>query len=157
MDRQNRYGLDTKQTAATSSAKPSSTPADCSNTASNNLATRRPLKSSTPSSVQLVPYVGNMRDARKLFRLFKTVNEVKKIKDLLNGSMNTETYLNIGVRGFFGVYWFFDNLNILSKIKLLSFDNKQMAKYGASFWLLALVTNLILLIKQLMANFKNAA
>ena len=32
-----------------------------------------------------------------------------------------------------------------------------MAKYGASFWLLALVTNLILLVKQLMVNFKKTA
>lgn len=59
--------------------------------------------------------------------------------------------LNILVRGFFGLYWIFDNLNILSKIKILSFDNKQMAKTGATFWLLALLTNLILLLK----NFKD--
>jgi hypothetical protein len=54
------------------------------------------------------------------------------------------------------MYWFFDNLNILSKIKILSFDPKSMAKYGASFWLLGLITNLILLIKNLLESYKQA-
>lgn len=93
-----------------------------------------------------------MRDARKLFRLFKTVNEAKKILELMKGEMTVDNILSILVRFFFGVYWIFDNLNILSKIKLLSYDPKKMGKMGATFWLLALLTNLILLIKQLIAN-----
>ena len=93
-----------------------------------------------------------MRDARKLFRLFKTVNELKKMQDFLKQDMTTDNILNLIVRGFFGLYWIFDNLNILSKIKILSYDNKQMAKMGATCWLLALVTNLILLIKTLIAT-----
>lgn len=92
-----------------------------------------------------------MRDARKLFRLLKSVNEAKKIKDLLAQPLNAETYLNIIIRGFFLLYWLFDNLNILSKIKILNYDPKQMAKIGASFWLLGLLTNVILLIKNLIA------
>ena len=56
------------------------------------------------------------------------------------------------MRAFFGIYWIFDNLNILSKIKILNYDPKQMGKMGATFWLLALVTNMILLIKQLIDN-----
>lgn len=63
-----------------------------------------------------------------------------------------DNILSILVRVFFGIYWIFDNLNILSKIKILGYDPKQMAKKGATFWLLALITNLILLIKQLLAN-----
>ena len=93
-----------------------------------------------------------MRDARKLFRLFKTINEVKKIKDLMKQEPTVDNSLNIMVRGFFGVYWFFDNLNILSKIKILQHDSKQMAKIGSTFWLLALVANLVLLIRNLIAN-----
>lgn len=93
-----------------------------------------------------------MRDARKLFRLFKTINEAKKIIDLVKQEPTVDNSLNIMVRGFFGVYWFFDNLNILSKIKILSHDPKKMAKWGSTFWLLALVTNLALLIRNLMAN-----
>lgn len=97
-----------------------------------------------------------MRDARKLFRLFKTVNEAKKIKDIMGQDLTVDSMFNIVVRGLFGVYWFFDNLNILSKIKILSYDSKTMAKWGATFWLLALLVNLIHLIKQLLANFKKA-
>lgn len=93
-----------------------------------------------------------MRDARKLFRLFKTINEAKKIKDLLKQQPTVDNTLNILVRGFFGVYWLFDNLNILSKIKILQHNPKKMGKYGATFWLLALLTNLILLIRNLAAN-----
>jgi hypothetical protein len=60
--------------------------------------------------------------------------------------------LSIIVRGFFLLYWFFDNLNILSKIKILGQDPKKMAKIGATCWLLALLTNLILLFRNLLDN-----
>ena len=93
-----------------------------------------------------------MRDARKLFRLFKTVNEIKKIKEFLEKDLKADDILNIIIRGFFGVYWFFDNLNILSKIKILGYDAKKMGKLGSTFWLMALLTNLVLLIKNLLAN-----
>ena len=70
----------------------------------------------------------------------------------MKGDMTIDNILNILVRLFFGVYWIFDNLNILSKIKILSYDSKKMGKMGATFWLLALLTNLVLLIKQFIAN-----
>lgn len=89
-----------------------------------------------------------------MFRLFKTLNEAKKISDLLSKELTTESILNIGVRASFGIYWIFDNLNILSKIKLLNFDPKQMGKTGATFWLVALLLNLVLLIKTLLDNIK---
>lgn len=98
-----------------------------------------------------------MRDARKLFRLFKSVNEAKKIKDLTNGVLDANLGLNILIRAFFLLYWFFDNLNILSKIKLLDFDPKKMAKIGSTFWLIALVTNLVLLVRNLLANLKKCS
>lgn len=98
-----------------------------------------------------------MRDARKLFRLLKSVNEAKKIKDLLCTDMTIDNILNIIVRGFFLLYWFFDNLNILSKIKILNQDPKKMAKIGSTFWLLALLTNLLLLFKNLSSNLKKCS
>ena len=98
-----------------------------------------------------------MRDARKLFRLFKSVNEAKKIKDLTNGVLDINLGLNILIKAFFLLYWFFDNLNILSKIKLLDFDPKKMAKIGSTFWLIALVTNLVLLVRNLLANLKKCS
>jgi hypothetical protein len=97
-----------------------------------------------------------MRDARKLFRLFKSVNEAKKIKDLLGQTRDVDNILNILIRAFFALYWFFDNLNILSRIKIINQDAKKCAKWGATFWLLGLVTNLILLFKSLAANFEKA-
>ena len=94
-----------------------------------------------------------MRDARKLFRL-KSVNEAKKVKDLLEQDITLDNALNITVRSFFALYWLFDNLNILSKIKVLNGpDPKTMGKTASTFWLLALLTNLALLLCNLWANF----
>ena len=70
----------------------------------------------------------------------------------MKSEMTLDNILSILVRFFFGVYWIFDNLNILSKVKVLSYDPKKMGKTGAMFWLLALLTNLILLVKQFIAN-----
>ncbi len=67
-----------------------------------------------------------------------------------------DNVLNIIVRGFFLLYWFFDNLNILSKIKIMTQDPKRMAKLGATCWLLALLTNLILLVRNLLSNHTKA-
>ncbi len=94
-----------------------------------------------------------MRDARKLFRLFKSLNEFKKIKELVSGKngINIDVILNVLVRGSFMIYWLFDNLAILSKIKVLEKDPKPYGKLGASFWLLALVFNLILVVKDSIA------
>ena len=90
-----------------------------------------------------------MRDARKLFRLFKTLNEYKKIDDIIkkNPQMNVNNILAILTRAFFGVYWIYDNLNILSKIKIINKDPKSYAKTGSLFWLFALLINLITVIK----------
>jgi len=89
-------------------------------------------------------FVG-MRDARKLFRLFKSVNEYQKIMTLLNkGSLDiTELGLNVLTRLGFLLYWIFDNLAILSAIKFIKRDAKAYAKKGATFWLIALVLSLI--------------
>ena len=90
-----------------------------------------------------------MRDARKLFRLFKTLNEYKKIDDIIkkNPQMNVNNILAILTRAFFGVYWIYDNLNILSKIKIINKDPKAYAKTGSLFWLFVLLINLITVIK----------
>lgn len=85
-----------------------------------------------------------MKDARKLFRLFKTVNEVQKIIELFNKKDNDEINkaLNLAVRVFFGLYWYFDNLVILKTVKFLQGDFKQDGKRGSTCWLIALLLNL---------------
>ncbi len=108
-----------------------------------------------PSLVTISYYSGAMKDARKLFRLFKSINEYKKILDLLQKKNDTPTLvLNLLVRVGFLCYWIFDNLTILSKIKILDFDAKEMARTGANFWFLALLANLILTLKDLIKNYK---
>lgn len=75
---------------------------------------------------------------------------------MLGQERTVDNVLNIIVRGFFLLYWFFDNLNILSKIKIMTQDPKRMAKLGATCWLLALLTNLILLVRNLLSNHTKA-
>lgn len=92
-----------------------------------------------------------MRDARKLFRLFKSINEYQKITQLLNKIEEDEFafYFNILNRlGFLG-YWFFDNLQILSKVNFLKLDPKKNAKIGAIFWFFALIFALVLEVRNL--------
>ena len=86
-----------------------------------------------------------MRDARKLFRLFKSLNEYHKILELLNKKPTDELdrTLNIINRLGFLLYWFFDNLAILSSLKFLKRDPKPFNKTGMTFWFLALVAALI--------------
>ena len=68
-----------------------------------------------------------MRDARKLFRLFKSVNEAHKILEILNkgGSDEVGVVLDLLNRLAFLMYWIFDNIAILGTIKFLSIDPKK--------------------------------
>jgi hypothetical protein len=68
--------------------------------------------------------------------------------------MSLPNVLAILTRAFFGIYWIFDNLNILSKIKIIDKDSKPYAKTGAFFWLLALLTNLISVVREIILNEK---
>lgn len=61
-----------------------------------------------------------MSVARKLFRLFKSFNEYVKICEIQKGKLpDFEKNLAILARLAFGFYWFFDNLSVLIKVKLL--------------------------------------
>ena len=84
-----------------------------------------------------------MKDARKLFRLFKSVNEIQKIIELVKKQDNDELNkaLNILCRFFFGLYWYFDNLVILKTVKFIQGDHKPDGKNGSTCWLLGLICN----------------
>ena len=58
------------------------------------------------------------------------------------------------VRIAFLLYWLFDNLAILSKIKVITMDTKALGKKGATFWFIALLAQLILTIKNIIVNTK---
>ena len=66
--------------------------------------------------------------------------------------MDVTTILAVLTRAFFGVYWVYDNLNILSRLKIIDRDAKPFAKTGAFFWLLALLVNLASIIKDIIGN-----
>jgi hypothetical protein len=65
----------------------------------------------------------NMQTARKLFRLFKGLNEYQKIMTMLENPPShmdeVEVMMAILQRiGLFG-FWFFDNLLVLSQLKVI--------------------------------------
>lgn len=92
-----------------------------------------------------------MRDARKLFRLFKSINEYQKLMEILaKGSLDPfEVGCNVTSRVAFLLYWFFDNITILSNIKVLSRDSKATNKMGMTFWFIALLATLLLTVRDL--------
>lgn len=96
-----------------------------------------------------------MRDARKLFRLFKSVKEYGKLLELIakKDTMLIQDFaLNALTRIFFLLYWLYDNLNILSKLGLLKMDAKELAKKGSTCWFIALLATFVLTIKNIVIN-----
>lgn len=80
-----------------------------------------------------------MKTARKLFRLFKSVNEYHKIISILSKKdLSQIDMLNAASRLAFLLYWLFDNLTVLASVKFLNLDAKQMNKYGAFWWFVGL-------------------
>ena len=97
-----------------------------------------------------------MKDARKLFRLFKSFKEYAKLLEVLaKKNMRVEDLvLNVITRVGFLLYWIFDNLAILSKIKLLDMDVKALGKKGSTFWFIALLSTFILTLKNIFINIQ---
>ena len=79
-----------------------------------------------------------MANARKLFRLFKSLLEYKKINALLGkaDSMPVHKFiLALIPRIAFFIFWFFDHLVILTKIKVLNgLDAKWIQYRWALCW-----------------------
>lgn len=100
-----------------------------------------------------------MRDARKLFRLGKSIVEYQKIVQLsAQKSPQHKKVLNILSRLGFFFYWIFDNLQILAKVKFLqNVDKEKAAKRAAFFWLLGLIFSVILVIIQMIETAKEEA
>lgn len=44
--------------------------------------------------------------------------------------------MNLAIKASYFIYWFFDNISILSKLKVLNFDVQQTTKLGALGWFL---------------------
>ena len=95
-----------------------------------------------------------MKDARKLFRLFKSFKEYAKLLEVLAKSdlPLQDLVLQVITRVGFLLYWIFDNLAILSKLKIVDMDTKSLGKRGSTFWFIALLSTLILTLKNIMVN-----
>lgn len=95
-----------------------------------------------------------MSNARKLFRLFKYLNEYVKAKAVMEQKMeSTDRILAIAIRVAFALYWWFDNLVVLIKIKFFTSLNLARINLNAfRFWTLALVLMLIDCIRKLMKH-----
>lgn len=82
-----------------------------------------------------------MSNARKLFRLFKSLNEYVKAKDIAKQDLpQLDKFLALTTRLLFAFYWLFDNLVVLVKIKFInSIDLKTVSDKSFQFWFLALI------------------
>lgn len=98
-----------------------------------------------------------MATARKLFRLFKTINEYQKILALIaKGSEDDlDLYMNILSRILFGAYWLFDNLAVLSAIKFLKQDRAKLMKSASWCWFLGLLAALVVYVRNLINVSQN--
>jgi hypothetical protein len=83
-----------------------------------------------------------MSNARKLFRLFKYLNEYVKSKAIMKDQAmpQFDKILALAIRLAFACYWWYDNLVVLVKIKFFnSIDLKNVSLMASRFWCLALV------------------
>jgi hypothetical protein len=94
-----------------------------------------------------------MADARKLFRLFKWINEYQKTMDFLEkppeGWDQIDIIGNILARISFAGFWAFDNLFILAKLKIIRRDSEGFKKPAQFFWWLGLLFNLVLALRKI--------
>jgi hypothetical protein len=101
------------------------------------------------------------RDSRKVFKLFRTLQETKnildKIKDLLWKKEKVPIVLDILSRLGFMIYWIFDNLVILNRLKLIQSDNINTLSYWSHFgWVVAIFWSLLKNIYELISILKNS-
>jgi hypothetical protein len=87
------------------------------------------------------------RDSRKMFRLFKSINEAhtirdKILKDLVWQPNKTPVIFEILSRFGFFFYWIFDNLQILSSIKFINGNPASLLKSASLCWFIAIIFGL---------------
>jgi hypothetical protein len=94
------------------------------------------------------------KDARKMFRLVKSVHEVDKIMNILvdlKGDLPYKT-LEVLSRAAYFVYWILDNLVILSAVKLLRAEVKPLTKASSFAWFLGIFLGLVNQLRELGKN-----
>ena len=99
------------------------------------------------------------RDARKMFRLGKSLNELSTILKIYHSpdlTQSDKTY-NILSRAGFMVYWMLDNLYILSLYDIILLDYTPLTRLQNTTWFLALLLALLLNLRNLMKSFAEEA
>lgn len=84
------------------------------------------------------------RDSRKIFRLFKSINELQQLnikltKDLVRQPNKTPVYFDILSRIGFFFYWIFDNIQILASIKFIKADPSYYLKLASWGWFVGII------------------
>lgn len=108
-----------------------------------------PIKQNRSHSIS----VENMTVSRKLFRLFKWLNEYVQIRKLLASDYSKiDKCLYILTKMAFFMYWVFDNLGILIKVKFLRvpIQLNNINRRASQFWLIGLTLVIIHTIRNLM-------
>jgi peroxin-11B len=100
------------------------------------------------------------RDSRKVFKLFKTIQETKnildKLKDLLWKKDKIPVVLEIFSRLGFMIYWVFDNLVILNRLKLIQSDDVNFYSYLSHYgWLIGIIWSLLKNVYELICILKD--
>jgi hypothetical protein len=100
------------------------------------------------------------RDSRKVFKLFRTLQETKnildKVKDLLWKKDKVPIVLEILSRLGFMIYWIFDNLVIMNRLKLIRSDDVNFLSYWSHFgWVIAIFWSLLKNVYELISILRN--
>ena len=93
-----------------------------------------------PSAVAIILSLDSIKDARKLFRLFKSIIEYQALVDiLLDENDNLLKIFRVLRQIFFFFYWFFDNISIAYKVKLFRGNFKKFNVIASTFWLFSVL------------------
>ena len=88
-----------------------------------------------------------MGNARKMVRLFKSFPNYKSLMDMMNKkglSGDFQDVMTMSWRLCLFLFFFFDNIRILSKIKFINFDEKANMRRAAFFELLSHISKLLI-------------
>lgn len=92
----------------------------------------------------------SVRQARKLFRIFKSIDEYQAIIHLIfYGEEEISTLFKILSKLLYFFYWIFDNLSVAAKIKLFKLNWKKFHQIGLKLRFMALIVSIFTFVYQI--------
>lgn len=86
----------------------------------------------------------SIRQARKLFRIFKSIDEYQAIVQLVfYGEEELTTLFQVISKALYFFYWIFDNLSVAGKVKLFRLDWQRLHRIGLKIRFVALLVSLV--------------